>query len=173
MGSLHPKLRESSTDSWRPFILAVSNRALDKDGNVLLDRRDDGVAGRPEVRRGDLRRILLESLPADTVRWGHKLRAAPPLGGGRHELRFDDGSTATSELLVGADSARSKVRPPLSEAKPAYTSVTRVETYLYDGDTRHKASAEAVGGGLCMRWRQERVSSRTASPIACCIRTLR
>ena len=124
-----------------------ASRVLDKDGNVLLDERDDGTGGRPEVPRGDLRRILLESLPPDTVRWGHKLRVAAPLGGGRHELTFADGSTVTTELLVGADGAWSKVRPLLSEAIPAYVGASFIETYLFDSDTRHKASAEAVGGG--------------------------
>jgi 2-polyprenyl-6-methoxyphenol hydroxylase-like FAD-dependent oxidoreductase len=122
-------------------------RALDKNGDVLLDHPDDGTGGRPEVPRGELRRILLESLPPDTVRWGHKLKVAAPLGNGRHELTFADGSTVTTELLVGADGAWSKVRPLLSEAKPAYVGITYVETYLYDSDSRHKASAEAVGGG--------------------------
>ncbi|WP_260738296.1 FAD-dependent oxidoreductase [Tunturiibacter lichenicola] len=122
-------------------------RALDKEGNVLLDDPDDGTGGRPEVPRGELRRILLESLPADTVQWGHKLIVATPLGGGRHVLTFADGSTVTTELLVGADGAWSKVRPLLSEAKPAYAGITYIETYLYDSDTSHKASAEAVGGG--------------------------
>jgi 2-polyprenyl-6-methoxyphenol hydroxylase-like FAD-dependent oxidoreductase len=122
-------------------------RALDKDGNVLLDDPDDGTGGRPEVTRGELRRILLESLPADTIRWGHKLKVATSLGDGRHELRFADDSTVTTELLVDADGAWSKVRPLLSEAKPAYAGIIYVETYLYDSDARHKASAEAVGGG--------------------------
>jgi len=122
-------------------------RALDKHGNVLLDEPDDGTGGRPEVPRGELRRILLESLPAETVRWGQKLTSASPLGDGRHLLTFADGSTVTTELLVGADGAWSKVRPLLSETKPAYVGITYVETYLYDSDTRHKASAEAVGGG--------------------------
>jgi 2-polyprenyl-6-methoxyphenol hydroxylase-like FAD-dependent oxidoreductase len=123
-------------------------RALDKDGKVLLDSSDDGTGGRPEVPRGELRRILLESLPADTVHWGHKLRVATPLDGGRHVLTFADSSTVTTELLVGADGAWSKVRPLLSEAKPVYAGITYLETYLYDSDTRHKASAEAVGGGM-------------------------
>ena len=123
-------------------------RALDTDGTVLLDYPDDGTGGRPEVPRGELRRILLESLPAGTVRWGHKVRIAAPLGGGRHELTFADGSSVTTELLVGADGAWSKVRPMLSEAKPAYSGISYVETYLYDSDVRHKASAEAVGGGM-------------------------
>ena len=123
-------------------------RALDKDGNVLFDHPDDGTGGRPEVPRGELRRILLESLPADTVQWGHKLKVAASLGDGRHELTFADGSTVTTELLVGADGAWSKVRPLLSEAKPAYAGITYVEMYLYDCDNRHKASAQAVGGGM-------------------------
>jgi 2-polyprenyl-6-methoxyphenol hydroxylase-like FAD-dependent oxidoreductase len=124
-----------------------ATRVLDKNGNVLLDEPDDGTGGRPEVPRGDLRRILLESLPAGTVRWGHKLAAVSPLGGGRHRLTFADGSTVTTDLLVGADGAWSRVRPLLSEAKPAYVGTSFIETYLYDSDICHKASAQAVGGG--------------------------
>src|SRR5277367_4142132 len=76
-----------------------ATRVLDKNGNVLLDEPDDGTGGRPEVPRGELRRILLDSLPADTVRWGHKVTAgstASQPGGGRHKLTFTDGSTVTT-----------------------------------------------------------------------------
>ena len=124
-----------------------ATRVLDKDGNVLLDEPDDGTGGRPEVPRGDLRRILLDSLPAGTVCWGRKLTAVSPLGGGRHMLTFADGSTAMTDLLVGADGAWSIVRPLLSAAKPTYVGTSFIETYLLDSDTRHQASAEAVGGG--------------------------
>src|SRR6202789_1619333 len=124
-----------------------ASRVVDKDGMVLLDEPDDGTGGRPEVHRGDLRRILLNSLPTDTIRWGHKVTAVSPLGGGRHVLTFDDGSTVTTDLLVGADGAWSRVRPLLSEAQPAYVGTLFIETYLFDSDTRYRASAEAVGGG--------------------------
>ena len=124
-----------------------ATRVLAKDGKVLFEDSDDGTGGRPEVPRGELRRILLESLPADTVCWGHKVTTVSPLGGGRHMLAFTDGSTVTTDLLVGADGAWSRVRPLLSEAIPAYVGTSFIETYLFDSVTRHKASAEAVGDG--------------------------
>jgi 2-polyprenyl-6-methoxyphenol hydroxylase-like FAD-dependent oxidoreductase len=126
-----------------------ATRVLNKDGRVLLDEPDNGTGGRPEVPRGELRRILLDSLPANTVRWGHKLTAVSPSqpGGGRHMLTFADGSTVMTGLLVGAEGAWSKVRPLLSEAKLAYAGTSFIETYLHDADTRHQASAEAVGDG--------------------------
>jgi 2-polyprenyl-6-methoxyphenol hydroxylase-like FAD-dependent oxidoreductase len=138
-------------DEFLEIILvgAEAQRVLDKDGNVLLDEPDKGNGGRPEVHRGDLRRILLDSLPAETVRWGHKLAAVSSLDG-RHILTFADGSTVTTDLLVGADGAWSRVRPLLSEAKPAYVGTSFIETYLFDSDTRYKASAEAVGGCTLM-----------------------
>ena len=122
-------------------------RVLDKYGRVLLDEPDDGTGGRPEVPRGELRRILLESLPAGTVQWGHKLTLASPLGRGGHRLSFADGQTVETGLLVGADGAWSKIRPLLSGAKPQYAGTTFVETYLLDADNRHRPSSEAVGGG--------------------------
>ena len=124
-----------------------ATRVLDPHGKVLFDKPDDGMGGRPEVLRGDLRRILLDSLPAETIQWGKKLTAVVALGDSRHELAFADGSTVGADLLVGADGAWSKVRPRLSAAKPEYVGATFVETYLYDADKRHAAAAEAVGGG--------------------------
>lgn len=126
---------------------AEASRVLDERGAVLLDLPDDGTAARPEVLRGGLRQILLDSLPEGTVQWGRKLTGVRSLGGGRHELAFADGSTVTSDVLVGADGAWSRIRPLLSDATPTYTGTTFVETYLYDVDRRRPATAEAVGEG--------------------------
>ncbi|MGV1759817.1 FAD-dependent oxidoreductase [Rhizobium sp. A22-96] len=126
---------------------AQATRVLDQHGKLLFEEADDGTGGRPEVLRGDLRRILLESLPAETIQWGKKLASVATLGGGQYELAFADGSTVKTEFLVGADGAWSKVRPLLSDAKPNYAGPTFFETYLYDADERHPAAAEAVGSG--------------------------
>ncbi len=137
------------TDAFRAIIHegGAASRVLDQHGTVLLDRPDDGMGGRPEVLRGDLRRILLDALPAEAIQWGRKLTGVAALGDGRHELAFADGSTVRTDLLVGADGAWSKVRPLLSDAKPAYVGTSFIETTLYDVDARHPAAAGAVGGG--------------------------
>jgi len=137
------------TDEFRAIIHAggEATHVLDQHGKVLLDEPDDGTGGRPEVLRGDLRRILLESLPAGTIRWGHKVTEVKALGDGRHELTFAHGPTMTTGLLVGADGAWSRIRPLLSDAQPGYTGITFIETYLRNADARHPAAAKAVGDG--------------------------
>ncbi|MEU2717592.1 NAD(P)/FAD-dependent oxidoreductase [Streptomyces sp. NPDC007205] len=140
------------TDEFHAIILEgrQAMRILDRDGTVLLDEPDDGTGGRPEVHRGELRQILLDSLPAGTVRWGHKVSGTRALGEGRHEVTFADGSSVVTGLLVGADGAWSRVRPLLSTATPEYTGTSFVETRLFDAGTRHPAAAKAVGGGSMM-----------------------
>ncbi|GAB7044270.1 MULTISPECIES: FAD-dependent oxidoreductase [Catenuloplanes] len=124
-----------------------AQRVLDRHGTVLADVPDDGSMARPEALRGDIRRILLESLPSGTVRWGRRLRTVTPAGGGRHELTFTDGSTAVSDLLVGADGTWSTVRALLSTHVPAYAGLSYVDTFLHDVSERHPAVAAAVGDG--------------------------
>ena len=124
-----------------------ATRMLDPHGTVLLEDPDDGTAGRPEVLRGDLRRILVGSLPGEMIQWGRKVTGVQSLGDGRHELTFAGGLAVTTGLLVGADGAWSKIRPLLSGARPQYVGTTFIETYLYDADERHPAAAETVGGG--------------------------
>ncbi|MGV9641985.1 FAD-dependent oxidoreductase [Streptomyces sp. NPDC004822] len=137
-------------EGFGPLVLAgrQAMRVLDTDGTVVFEVADDGTGGRPEVQRGDLRQLLLDSLPEGTVRWGHKVTGVRALGAGRHEVTFAGGGTVVTGLLVGADGAWSRVRPLLSAAEPEYLGKTVVETYLFDADTRHPAAAKAVGGGM-------------------------
>ncbi|MFE5375063.1 FAD-dependent oxidoreductase [Streptomyces mirabilis] len=137
------------TDEFRAIIHEGGEalRVLDQHGAVLLDQPDDGTGGRPEVLRGDLRQLLINSLPDEMIQWGHKVTSVRPLGDGRHELTFADGPTVTTGLLVGADGAWSRIRPLLSDAKPEYVGTSFIETYLYDADQRHPAAAKAAGDG--------------------------
>ena len=68
------------TDEFRAIIHegGEATRVLDQNGTVRLDEPDDGTGGRPEVLRGDLRRILLDSLPAEIIQWGRKVTHVRP-----------------------------------------------------------------------------------------------
>ncbi|MGW7576045.1 FAD-dependent oxidoreductase [Streptomyces sp. NPDC054765] len=126
-------------------------RLLDHTATVLFQYTPaDGESDRPEIDRGELRRLLLDSLAPETVRWGRYLRTLHPLGDGRHKAEFDDGRTETFDLVIGADGAWSRVRPLLSDATPHYTGVTFVECGFDDTDRRHPHLARLVGDGSMM-----------------------
>jgi len=138
------------TDRFRALVHpgGEATRVLDKHAAVRWEQADDGNGQRPEVDRGDLRTLLLDSLPEGTVRWGHRAIDAKALTGRRHEVSFADGTSMTTDLLVGADGAWSRVRPLLSDAWPSYTGISFVEADLLDADVRHLEQAAVVGNGM-------------------------
>jgi 2-polyprenyl-6-methoxyphenol hydroxylase-like FAD-dependent oxidoreductase len=119
-------------------------RLLEPDGTLLLqeDTPDDAPPARPEVDRAALRALLLDSLPGHVVRWGHAFRSA-----GDGVLHFADGSTATYDLLVGADGAESRVRGLLTDARPVHIGQNAVELGIPDIDRTHPDLAAVVGRG--------------------------
>jgi 2-polyprenyl-6-methoxyphenol hydroxylase-like FAD-dependent oxidoreductase len=119
-------------------------RLLEPDGTLLLqwDTPDDAPLDRPEVDRIALRNLLLDSLPEQAVRWAHAFdNAADGL------LHFTDGTTATYDLLIGADGAYSKVRALLTDAQPVHTGQNTVELSIPDIDRTHPDLAAMVGRG--------------------------
>jgi 2-polyprenyl-6-methoxyphenol hydroxylase-like FAD-dependent oxidoreductase len=125
-------------------------RLLDHTGALLLDEHiadEDGDLVDPEVDRGDLREVLLDSLPGGTVAWGREFESADPAPGGGYRLRFRGGGEARCDLLVGADGARSRVRPLLTDARPAYTGVSFIEIGIPDIDRARPDLSRVVGPG--------------------------
>lgn len=129
---------------------AEAMRVMDKAGTVYIDQpppdSSDG-SGRPEIDRTDLRALLLDSLHPGRVVWGHKLSRAHRLGDGRYELLFANGSRRTTDLLIGADGAWSRVRPLLSGASPEYAGISYFELHVTDAPVTVPASAALVGTG--------------------------
>jgi 2-polyprenyl-6-methoxyphenol hydroxylase-like FAD-dependent oxidoreductase len=117
-------------------------RILDKTGTVRM--ADDGNGERPEVDRGELRDLLLRSLPDGMVRWGARVTE---VRAGR-EVIFADRRIERADVLVGADGAWSKVRPLLSEAVPAYTGLSFVEIRIRHAEAERPDLAAVVGKGL-------------------------
>ena len=84
----------------------------------------------PEIDRGVLRGVLLDSVPEGTVRWGSKVQSVVEDAGevGPRSLKIEeDGKIRTEgpfDLIVGADGAWSKTRPKLSDARPVYSTVS-------------------------------------------------
>ncbi|MFJ5228518.1 FAD-dependent oxidoreductase [Kitasatospora sp. NPDC088391] len=102
---------------------------------------------RPEIDRGRLRDLLLDSLAPGTVRWGRTLRTVEGPADGPRRLRFADGTVTEADLVIGADGAWSAVRRALSPAVPAYTGIAFLEAWFHDVDTRHPEVAALVGPG--------------------------
>ena len=121
---------------------------LDQHGTVLAafvpDENDNAA---PEIDRGQLRAMLAEHVQPGTVRWGHKLVAATPLGNGTHRLEFANGVTAEVDLVIGADGAWSRVRPLMSDGEPRYAGVSFLDVRFDDVDNRHPQIAKLVGDG--------------------------
>ena len=140
---------------YEPFLGLVrlgedAKRIVDKDGHVLFDKQGSSTSPSPELDRGELRSMLIRSLPAGTIRWGGKVTSVAPIEGGRYRVTPVSGPSMTADVVVGADGAWSRVRPLLSEAKPVYTGTCFIEVGLLAGNAKLKLCAEAIGRGTLM-----------------------
>jgi 2-polyprenyl-6-methoxyphenol hydroxylase-like FAD-dependent oxidoreductase len=102
---------------------------------------------KPEIDRGELRDLLLDSLETGTVRWGRSLDTISGPADGPRQLHFADGTSIETDLVIGADGAFSRVRPAVSTAIPEYTGISFLEAWFSDVDDRHPEIAGLVGSG--------------------------
>ena len=122
--------------NYRPDLNQL--RLTDPEGNILHvhERRTSGEGQRPEIERGPLRDILLDSLKPDTVHWDRKLESAE-FAGDQVMLLFAGGERVLADLAIGADGANSRLRPLVTSVAPRYVGVSLVEGSV-------PAGAEAV-----------------------------
>ena len=104
---------------------------------------------RPEIDRGALRKILLESLLPETVVWNRNFISMQKQNIG-WQLHFEDESQAYADLVIAADGANSKIRPYLTDSKPFYTGVTMLEGTIYEASKTAPQISGLLNGGKIM-----------------------
>jgi 2-polyprenyl-6-methoxyphenol hydroxylase-like FAD-dependent oxidoreductase len=115
------------------YLEGQDTRVMDQNGAIRLEEKAQG-SYMPEIERGVLRRLLIDSLSPGTISWGREITQTESLLN-----EFD--------LVVGADGAWSKVRSLLSKTSPVYSGVFAIESNFSDVDNSHTAVAKTIGRG--------------------------
>ncbi len=104
---------------------------------------------RPEIDRGPLRALLLDSLQPETVLWDHQF-GSMALVDNVWQLAFKNGAHARADLVIAADGARSKIRPLITPIKPYYVGITGIEGTVYNAAVAAPRIHNLLKGGKIM-----------------------
>ena len=119
-------LMEAFWANHRPDLTNL--RLTDSNGTVLHDhpRQMSGPGGRPEIERGPLRDLLVDSLQPGTVQWDCRLERSE-VHGKQVFLHFTNGETAVADIAIGCDGANSRLRDLVTPVRPRYVGVSLIE----------------------------------------------
>ncbi|MES2763394.1 MAG: NAD(P)/FAD-dependent oxidoreductase [Bacteroidota bacterium] len=137
-------LIEAFYTNYRPGAGAL--RIVDRHGIIKMDTHEDIDEHRPEIDRGPLRNILLESLKPETIVWDSQFISMIPDGHG-WTLIFKNGTTVDADIVIAADGANSKIRSYITPIKPFYTGITIVEGAVYNSENASPKVHELLKGG--------------------------
>ncbi len=139
-------LMEAFTANFRPG--AEQLHIMDKQATTRF--KDKPVTAedisRPEIDRGPLQQILLDSLEPGTVAWNSHFEALTPQDG-FWKLTFKNGLFALADLVIAADGANSRIRPYITPVRPFYTGVTAIEGTVYHSETASPFIHQLLNGG--------------------------
>ena len=114
-------------------VTITNNNAISQyseaDDEPLLDL--DSKYARPEIDRGPLRDLLINSLDEDTIVWDARFLELKVNGEG-WDLTFENGIKAYADLVVAADGANTKIRKYLTDIERIYSGSTIVEGNIYN-----------------------------------------
>ena len=104
------------------LAIPMGRTVADEQGNVLLSKKStpEEQYDNPEINRNDLRQLLLDSLPSDTVVWDRKFTGIDEQNG-KWLLHFDNDIHATADLVIGANGGMSRARTYVTDAEIEYT----------------------------------------------------
>jgi 2-polyprenyl-6-methoxyphenol hydroxylase-like FAD-dependent oxidoreductase len=110
---------------------------------------------RPEIDRGSLREILLNSLKPDTVVWDSHILSIEKIQDS-WKLVFQNGGIIMADFVIGADGANSKVRPFVTDINPYWVGITMLEASLKDAAKTAPVIHKLLQGGKIFAFGQEK-----------------
>lgn len=139
-------LMDAFMANYRPG--ADRTRITDENGNIVFEDNDtqNREAFRPEIDRGPLQKILLDSLAQDTVIWESHFEALKP-DRDSWLIEFKNGNVVQADIVIAADGANSKIRPYITPIKSFYSGVTVIEGAVHSSATAIPKMHKLLNGG--------------------------
>ena len=125
------------------------------DHETNLEEDFDNEYFRPEIDRGVLRKILLESLEPETIVWDSHFISMERQNEG-WLLHFKNGLSVYADIIIGSDGANSKIRPYITDIKPFYSGITMLEGNIYDSEKASPQMHSLINGGKIMAFGNEK-----------------
>jgi 2-polyprenyl-6-methoxyphenol hydroxylase-like FAD-dependent oxidoreductase len=121
---------------------------MDKNANIVFEDQPnvEEDISRPEIDRGPLQQILLDSLLPGTVVWNSHFETLLPQNGS-WKLVFKNGASALADIVIAADGANSKLRPYITPIRPFYAGIMVVEGAVYNSETASPKIHKLLNGG--------------------------
>ena len=141
-------LMDAFKANYRPGADRMS--VTDKNANVCFEdtfeAKGDNELARPEIDRGPLRYILLDSLRPGTVAWDSNFVSMSAKGDG-WLIDFKAKASVYADIVIGADGANSRIRPYVTQIKPFYAGVTALEGAVYNSEVNSPNIHRLLKGG--------------------------
>jgi 2-polyprenyl-6-methoxyphenol hydroxylase-like FAD-dependent oxidoreductase len=138
-------LMDAFRANYRPGADKV--RLMNKHAEILIDEHITGKEeSRPEIDRGPLRKILLDSLEPNTVVWDSQFTSLSKHKDG-WKIEFKNSPAVYADIVIGADGANSKVRPYITDIKPFFAGLTAIEGAVYNSAEASPNMHKLVQGG--------------------------
>jgi 2-polyprenyl-6-methoxyphenol hydroxylase-like FAD-dependent oxidoreductase len=142
----HAGLMDAFNANYRPGADRV--HLMDKNARSILEENanGEGERARPEIDRGPLQKILLDSLQPGTVVWdSHFINMSE--NNNVWNIDFKNGTEAFADIVIAADGANSKIRPYITPIKPFYAGVTAIEGAVYESVINSPNVHRLLNGG--------------------------
>lgn len=145
-------------DLYEDFVQLIGDcaqeiRIADENGKIVFIHGADSGSDRPEISRTALNQLLLSKLPAESIRWDHKLFSATRSTTSKHTqtvLDFGVHGKQPFDFVIGADGAWSKIRKMLTHVKLEYSGRQLITATIRDIAKKYPHLVELVGPGSFM-----------------------
>jgi 2-polyprenyl-6-methoxyphenol hydroxylase-like FAD-dependent oxidoreductase len=125
---------------------------------------------RPEIDRGPLREILVNSLQPGTIVWDSHITGLE-LVQDKWKICFQNGHSVIADIIIGADGANSRIRPFVTPVKPCWTGITMLEGVVKAPEKTAPVIHELLKGGKIFAYGNQKtliVSSKGDGSLGFC-----
>lgn len=123
----------------------------DEKGETLFTKEitSENQYDNPEINRNILRKMLLDSLPDNTVIWDRKC-TEPEISDGKWLLHFENGASASADLIIMANGGMSKLRSYVTDTEAENTGTMIIQGDIPQPEIQYSEFYEFCNGKRLM-----------------------